>query len=202
MTTAYLMSAKAVRDAWGTSELKRVNSSVVSRLPDSEMRSVAERRPTNTISPAFWIQVSGTLQLSIYKRKTPASENDTAWVFDYEKVVTLLNVFREVIQSEILSITEPGNLKDYYKVEKGDVVNENANHYFGEMLDADVWSVMQALRDLVTIANDGNTMFWTSDTKNAPREAAKPVEIDEDTKEFTAYQITTVWNRAVSKRRF
>ncbi|VFR14683.1 hypothetical protein SPFM20_00097 [Salmonella phage SPFM20] len=195
------MSAKAVRDAWGTSALQRVNSSVVSRLPDSEMRSVFDCRPTNTISPAFWIQVSGKILLSIYKRKTPASENDTAWDVVNEKVVTLLNVFREVIQSAVMPITEPGNLKDYYKVEKGGTSDENANHYFGEMLDADVWYTKEALRDLVTIANDGNTMFCRFYTKNAPREAAKPVEIDEEFPEFTAYQITTVWNRAVSKQK-
>ncbi|VFR11170.1 hypothetical protein SPFM7_00097 [Salmonella phage SPFM7] len=194
---AYLMSAKAVRDAWGSGTLQRVNSSVVSRLPDSEMAWVFDCRPTNTISPAFWIQVQSEILLSIYKRKTPASENDTKGDVVNEKVVTLLNVFREVIVWSVMPITEPGNLKDYYKVEMFWTSDENANHYFGEMLDADDEDTKEALRDLVTIANDGNTSKRRFYTKNAPREAAKPVEMVQQFPEFTAYQITTVWNRAV-----
>ncbi|VFR13134.1 hypothetical protein SPFM12_00104 [Salmonella phage SPFM12] len=194
--------SKAVRDAWGTSELKQWHYDAISRLPDSEMRSVAEPAYLMSVSPAFWIQVSGTLQRVNSSVETPASENDTAWVFDCRPTNTILNVFREVIQSEILLSIYKRNLKDYYKVEKGDVVNEKVVTHFGEMLDADVWSVMPITEPGITIANDGNTMFWTSDENANHCEAAKPVEIDEDTKEALRDLVTTVWNRAVSKRRF
>ncbi|VFR10840.1 hypothetical protein SPFM15_00095 [Salmonella phage SPFM15] len=193
---AYLMSAKAVRDAWVSGTLQRVNSSVVSRLPDSDTAWVFDCRPTNTISPAFWIHIQSEILLSIYKRKTPASENDEKGDVVNEKVVTLLNVFREVDVWSVMPITEPGNLKDYYKVTMFWTSDENANHYFGEMLDAIDEDTKEALRDLVTIANDGKVSKRRFYTKNAPREAAKPVELVQQFPEFTAYQITTVWNRA------
>ncbi|VFR12029.1 hypothetical protein SPFM9_00100 [Salmonella phage SPFM9] len=190
---AYLMSAKAVRGIQVSGTLQRVNSSVVSRLPENDTAWVFDCRPTNTISPAFCEVIQSEILLSIYKRKTPASDKVEKGDVVNEKVVTLLNVFLDADVWSVMPITEPGNLKDYYGNTMFWTSDENANHYFGEMsveIDEDT---KEALRDLVTIANDRAVSKRRFYTKNAPREAAKPEVLVQQFPEFTAYQITTVW---------